>query len=159
MILLIDNYDSFTYNLVQAFYALGHEPVVLRNDDPAILDMAAATAGFTFYVSNVNDYNATYGAIGGVVVLLLWIWIMNIVLLAGAELNAEIERGRQLQAGIEAEENLRLPPRDLRGVRKMQAKEDELVERGRALRHRHTGPGRGADRPSDAGTADDAAPA
>ena len=41
MFLLIDNYDSFTYNLVQAFYALGHEPVVLRNDDPAILDMAA----------------------------------------------------------------------------------------------------------------------
>ncbi|WP_443826385.1 glutamine amidotransferase-related protein, partial [Desulfovibrio sp.] len=44
MFLLIDNYDSFTYNLVQAFYALGHEPVVLRNDDPAILDMAADPA-------------------------------------------------------------------------------------------------------------------
>ena len=40
MFLLIDNYDSFTYNLVQAFYALGHKPVVLRNDDPAVLDMA-----------------------------------------------------------------------------------------------------------------------
>jgi membrane protein len=125
----------------------------------AILVMSAATTGFSFYVSNVNDFNATYGAIGGVIVLLLWIWIMNIVLLAGAELNAEIERGRQLQAGIEAEENLRLPPRDLRGVRKMQAKEDELVEEGRALRHRHTGPGSGADHPSDTGTAGDAAPA
>ena len=44
MFLLIDNYDSFTYNLVQAFYALGHEPVVLRNDDPAILDMAVDPA-------------------------------------------------------------------------------------------------------------------
>ena len=65
---------------------------------------------------------------------------MNIVLLAGAELNTEIERGRQLQAGIEAEENLRLPPRDLRGVRRMQAKEQELVEEGRALRRRHAGP-------------------
>ena len=43
-VLLFDNYDSFTYNLVQAFYALGHEPVVLRNDDPAILDMAADPA-------------------------------------------------------------------------------------------------------------------
>lgn len=106
----------------------------------AILVMSAATTGFSFYVSNVNDYNATYGAIGGVIVLLLWIWIMNIVLLAGAELNAEIERGRQLQAGIEAEENLRLPPRDLRGVRRMQAKEQELVEEGRALRRRHAGP-------------------
>lgn len=40
MFLLIDNYDSFTYNLVQAFYALGHKPVVLRNDDPSLLDRA-----------------------------------------------------------------------------------------------------------------------
>ena len=41
MIIIIDNYDSFTYNLVQAFYALGHKPVVLHNDDPAVLEMAA----------------------------------------------------------------------------------------------------------------------
>ena len=40
MFLLIDNYDSFTYNLVQAFYALGQEPLVLTNDDPRILDLA-----------------------------------------------------------------------------------------------------------------------
>ena len=40
MFLLIDNYDSFTYNLVQAFYALGHTPRVLRNDDPAVLEAA-----------------------------------------------------------------------------------------------------------------------
>ena len=41
MFLLIDNYDSFTYNLVQAFYALGHTPRVLRNDDPAVLESAS----------------------------------------------------------------------------------------------------------------------
>lgn len=41
MFLLIDNYDSFTYNLVQAFYALGRKPLVMRNDDPALPDMAA----------------------------------------------------------------------------------------------------------------------
>ena len=40
MFLLIDNYDSFTYNLVQAFYELGREPVVLKNDDPAVLELA-----------------------------------------------------------------------------------------------------------------------
>lgn len=40
MFLLIDNYDSFTYNLVQAFYSLGHTPRVLRNDDPAVLEAA-----------------------------------------------------------------------------------------------------------------------
>jgi anthranilate synthase/phosphoribosyltransferase len=40
MFLLIDNYDSFTYNLAQAFQALGKNPLVLKNDDPAILDLA-----------------------------------------------------------------------------------------------------------------------
>ena len=40
MFLLIDNYDSFTYNLVQAFYALGQKPLVLTNDDPRILELA-----------------------------------------------------------------------------------------------------------------------
>ncbi|MFI7584493.1 YihY/virulence factor BrkB family protein [Kocuria sp. M1N1S27] len=103
----------------------------------AIVVMAVTTVGFSYYVSNFSNYNATYGTIGGVIVLLLWIWIMNIVLLAGAEFNAETERGRQLQAGIEAEEVLRLPKRDLRAVRKLQQKEQELVEEGRTLRRRH----------------------
>lgn len=40
MFLLIDNYDSFTYNLVQAFQRLGRDPVVVKNDDPALLDLA-----------------------------------------------------------------------------------------------------------------------
>lgn len=40
MFLLIDNYDSFTYNLVQAFYALGHKPVVVKNDDPKLVKLA-----------------------------------------------------------------------------------------------------------------------
>ena len=42
MFLLIDNYDSFTYNLVQAFYALGREPYVLYNDDERLLDLATS---------------------------------------------------------------------------------------------------------------------
>ncbi|KLU11045.1 YihY/virulence factor BrkB family protein [Kocuria sp. SM24M-10] len=103
----------------------------------AIAVMAAATAGFSYYVSSFGNFNATYGAIGGVIVLLLWIWIMNTVLLAGAEFNAETERARQLQAGIAAEENLRLPPRDVRAARKLRQKEQELVEEGRDLRRRY----------------------
>ena len=103
----------------------------------AIVVMAAATTGFSFYVTHFNDYNATYGAIGGVLVLLLWIWIMNIVLLAGAEFNAETERARELQAGIEAEQSLQLPPRATRQIRRLQEKEQELVEEGRRLRRIH----------------------
>lgn len=106
----------------------------------AVAVMAAATAGFSFYVANFNNYNATYGTIGGVIVLLLWIWIMNIVLLVGAEFNAETERARQLQAGIAAEQSLCLPPRDVRAARKAQDKEQEFVEEGRALRERHADP-------------------
>lgn len=102
----------------------------------AFVGMAVASVGFTFYVSNFSKYNAMYGTVGSVIVLLLGLWIMNTVMLFGAELDAELERGRQLQAGIEAEEVLQLPPRDARGSAKGQAKQDEMVQRGRELREK-----------------------
>jgi len=46
---------------------------------------------FKLYVANFADYNATYGAVGGVIVLLLWFYISGLAILVGAELNAEIE--------------------------------------------------------------------
>jgi membrane protein len=67
-------------------------------------------------------------------VFLLWLWITNLALLFGAELDAELERGRQLQAGIAAERDLQLPPRDSRVTDKNQAKEEQDVERGCRLR-------------------------
>jgi membrane protein len=78
----------------------------------ALIVWVIASAGFGFYAANFSSYNQTYGSIGGVIVFLLWIWISNIALLFGAELDAELERGRQLQAGIAAEETIQLPPRD-----------------------------------------------
>ena len=101
----------------------------------AILVWVIASVGFGFYVSNFGNYNKTYGALAGVIVFLLWLWITNLALLFGAEIDSEMERGRQLQAGIEAERDLQLPARDTRLVEKNQAKEEEDVERGKRLRH------------------------
>ena len=70
----------------------------------AIVVWIVASAAFGFYVANFSSYNKTYGALAGVIVFLLWLWITNLALLFGAELDAELERGRELQAGIAAEE-------------------------------------------------------
>jgi membrane protein len=103
----------------------------------ALVVLAIASLGFYVYVSNFGSYNATYGAIGGVIIFLLWLWLVNLSLLFGAELDAELERGRQLQAGIKAEEVIQLPPRDTRQSQKKLEKEREDIEHGRELRQRH----------------------
>jgi len=53
-----------------------------------------ASLGFFFYVANFGSYQATYGAFAGMVILLVWIWVSNVVLLFGAELNAVIDLRR-----------------------------------------------------------------
>ena len=100
----------------------------------AILTWLVASLLFGLYVGNFSSYNKTYGTLAGVIVFLLWVWITNLALLFGAELDAELERGRQLQAGLPAEEALQLPARDCRGVDKDAEKDREFVRRARALR-------------------------
>ena len=111
----------------------------------ALVAFLLASLGFGFYVANFANYNKTYGAIGGVIVMLLWLWILNMSLLFGAEFDAEMERGRQLQAGIEAEETIQLPPRDTKKSDKLQAQEDEDIRRGRELREQYEREGNGQD--------------
>jgi membrane protein len=103
----------------------------------ALIVFLLASLAFGFYVANFSSYNKTYGAIGGVIVSLLWLWILNMSLLFGAEFDAEMERGRQLQAGIEAEETIQLPPRDTKKSDKLQEKEEEDIRHGRELREQH----------------------
>jgi membrane protein len=104
----------------------------------ALFVFLIASLGFGFYVGNFGNYNKTYGALGGVIVMLLWLWILNMSLLFGAEFDAETERGRQLQAGIEAEETIQLPPRDTKKSEKLQKQEEEDVRHGRELREKYT---------------------
>lgn len=61
-----------------------------------------ATFGFTMYVSTLGNYNATYGALAGVVVFLIWLWIFNISLLLGLEFNVEMLRRRRRSSSPEA---------------------------------------------------------
>jgi membrane protein len=65
----------------------------------AVLGWVIASIAFAFYVSNFSSYNKTYGALAGPIVFLLWLWISNIFILLGAELNAGLERSRKLEAG------------------------------------------------------------
>jgi membrane protein len=106
----------------------------------AILVWIIASAAFGFYVATFSSYNKTYGTLAGVVVFLLWLWITNLALLFGAELDSELERGRELQAGVAAEETVQLPPRDTRNIKKAEKKEAADVARGRELRESHGEP-------------------
>jgi membrane protein len=84
----------------------------------AVVLWIVASAAFAFYVANFGSYNKTYGALGGVIVFLIWLWISNIAVLLGAEFNAELERGRQIEAGKPADEEPFLEPRDTRKMEK-----------------------------------------
>jgi membrane protein len=77
----------------------------------AVLIWIAASAGFALYVANFGSYNKTYGSLAGVIVFLMWLWITNVALLFGAELDAELERERELKAGVPAEDEIQLPAR------------------------------------------------
>jgi membrane protein len=82
----------------------------------AVLVWAVASAGFAFYVANFGSYNKTYGSLGGVIVFLVWLWLTNVAVLLGAEFDAELARGRNIEAGQSADDEPFLPPRDTRAM-------------------------------------------
>ena len=66
----------------------------------AAAGLMIASAGFSFYVSNFANYNETYGSLGAVIVMMMWLWIGSIVVLTGAELNSEVERQIKIENGV-----------------------------------------------------------
>jgi membrane protein len=95
----------------------------------ALVIWVIASAAFGFYVANFGSYNKTYGTLGGAISLLVWMWITNLAVLFGQELNAEIERGRQLTAGLPAERELQLQPRGT--PKNLEAQGEEISREGR----------------------------
>jgi membrane protein len=83
----------------------------------AVVIWIVASAAFAFYVANFGSYNKTYGALGGIIIFLVWLWISNIAVLLGAELNAELERGRQIEGGMPEDREPFLEPRDTRKMK------------------------------------------
>ncbi|NUO57534.1 MAG: YihY/virulence factor BrkB family protein [Hamadaea sp.] len=83
----------------------------------AVLLWILASVLFGLYAANFGSYNKTYGALGGVVIFLIWLWLSNLAILLGAELDAELERGRAIAAGHPADKEPYLQLRDTRKLR------------------------------------------
>jgi len=100
----------------------------------AIITWALATAGFAVYVATIGQYDRIYGWLGGGIVLLLWLYITNLVLVLGAEFDAEVVRLRQLTSGVEAEETVQLPLRDTTRNLVLARQRADDVRDGKAIR-------------------------
>jgi membrane protein len=88
----------------------------------AVIAWLIASGAFALYVSSFGSYNKTYGALGGVVVFLVWLWISNIVILLGAEFNAELERQRAIEGGMQPpDKEPFVEPRDTRKMERQEA--------------------------------------
>jgi membrane protein len=84
----------------------------------AVILWLVASAAFAFYLANFANYNKTYGTLGSVIAFLVWLWISNIAILLGAELDAELERGRAIAAGHDPSDEPFLELRDDRKLKK-----------------------------------------
>lgn len=108
----------------------------------AIVALAAwvvASVGFFFYANNFGSYNKTYGTLGAAITLLVWVWISNLALLFGQELNAEVERGREIAAGKPAVDDIQLPLRE----EPKHDPEEQAAEISRKAIRAGAGPGNG----------------
>jgi membrane protein len=72
----------------------------------------AASAAFSAYLANFKSFNVTYGSFAAAIILLVWLWLTNVALLFGAEVNAEIQGAQQIPAGVGKPDTLDLRPAD-----------------------------------------------
>ncbi|RBI98669.1 ribonuclease [Micromonospora provocatoris] len=77
----------------------------------ALVAWVLASFGFGLYVANFGSYDVTYGSLGAVIAFLVWLYLSNCALMLGVQVNAELQRGRAMQAGVEEPDDPVLPPR------------------------------------------------
>jgi membrane protein len=70
----------------------------------------AASALFSTYLANFKSFNVTYGSFAAAIILLVWLWLTNVALIFGGEVNAEIERSKEIAEGVPEPRTLDLPP-------------------------------------------------
>jgi membrane protein len=87
----------------------------------AVVVWVVASVAFALYVANFGSYNKTYGSLASVIIFLVWLWLSNTAILLGAELNAELERGRAIAAGHPPEEE---PYMELRDTSKLRERDN-----------------------------------
>lgn len=104
----------------------------------ALAIAAVASYGFSAYVAAFGRFDISYGAaLAGLVVFFVWLWIINMSLLYGAELDVQLDRGRQLVAGVQADEGIQVAVRDSRASDRAAARRRADAERSRSLRASH----------------------
>ncbi|MGX1809071.1 YihY/virulence factor BrkB family protein [Nocardia sp. NPDC055321] len=97
----------------------------------AVLIWVIVSAGFAVYVANFSSYDKTYGSLAGVVIFLVWLWLTNIALLLGAEINAELDHGRAMAEGLPEEVTPFAKPRD---TSKLDPLDQQAVEEAESAR-------------------------
>ncbi|HZC72677.1 MAG TPA: YihY/virulence factor BrkB family protein [Jatrophihabitans sp.] len=99
----------------------------------AVLVWMIGSGAFAVYVGFSGSYNKTYGSLATVIIFLVWLWLTNTAILLGAEVNAEVQRERAIQAGLPANVE---PFTEARDVRKLDADQRERVEKANRIRRR-----------------------
>lgn len=88
---------------------------------------------FALYVTNFSSYSKNYGPLAGLVIFLVWLWLSNIALLFGAQVNAKLEHERAVVAGLPEDTRPFIEPRD---TQKLSEDDKQAVLQTQALRQR-----------------------
>lgn len=102
-----------------------------------VIVLTAASVLFAIYAKDFAHYDNTYRSFAGIVIILVWLWIVNLTLVFGAEFDAQVERARELEAGVPAERKIQLEPRNTEASDRAARSRERSIRDGERLRRRH----------------------